>query len=313
MTIGIAAVGPHAVSVVIDALRATETLGAGAIGGFAVLTVMDHNGATHSCETQEGGSTQLVIPDSWLGYERAALISSGPHRPPPLSQFLASQNHVGLVTGHRLPNREVNGAPLNKTALQQLALGQTAQEAVTIALDADPECDAGLIALSATGALALANSARVQRRLDVYTAMHQHGDSSIALLMNSIAFPAIVMRTDPATLVAQIASQRFKAQTAPATFSLVSIDAHCQLAQADHDLIVVHASARRVLRIVSADQSLSNARGRRTIIQNGTPVVDTEGAFLGVSYNDIIANVTLCALDPQTHFSSLGLVIGPQP
>ncbi|MCQ9618213.1 hypothetical protein L1889_17305 [Paenalcaligenes niemegkensis] len=44
MTIGIAASGPHAVSVVMEALRVTETLGAGAIGGFAVLAALDHEG-----------------------------------------------------------------------------------------------------------------------------------------------------------------------------------------------------------------------------------------------------------------------------
>lgn len=313
MTIGIAAVGPHAVSVVMEALRATETLGAGAIGGFAVLVVLDHKGVTHSCETQSGGSEQLSFPTLWLSYERAAIISSGPNRPAPLIRFLPSQDGVGLVTGHRLPNRDFNGTPLNVAALQQLAQGQTAHEAIATVLDACPECDAGLIALSAAGELAMANSSRVERRLDMYATMHEHSLGTVALLMNSIAFPAIAAQADPAALITQIAARRFNENSSSSDFLLALVDEHCQLMQADHDLVVINTMTRRVVRIDSADSSLSDAIGRRTIIQNGTPVVNIEGAPLGLSYNDVIANIRTRSLDSLAEYSSLGLVIGPQP
>src|SRR5690606_102359 len=81
MTIGIAASGTNAGESVLAAVRAAELLGRGAIGGFAVFSVMLDDGKVHHCTTQTGGVTQLTIPDEWLLATRAAAISSGPHRP----------------------------------------------------------------------------------------------------------------------------------------------------------------------------------------------------------------------------------------
>ncbi|MCQ9618212.1 hypothetical protein L1889_17300 [Paenalcaligenes niemegkensis] len=228
-------------------------------------------------------------------------------------QFLPSLDGVGLVTGHRLPNRDLNGTPLNVAALQRLAQGETARDAIAAVLTAYPECDAGLIALSANGELALANSPRVERRLDLYTTEHHHSFGTVAMLMNSITFRAVTARADPAALIAQIAAQRFAEPPSPSTLMLAHVDEHCQLSQADQDLVMVNSVTRRVVRIASADPLLPTAAGRWTVIQNGTAVVDMEGEPLGISYNDVIANVEASSLRSLADYSSLGLVIGPQP
>src|SRR5690606_41564886 len=105
MTIGIAASGPRAGAAVRAAVLGAELLGRGAIGGFAVFAVLDGQGRYRHCETQRGGIGALDIPPAWLEARAAAVISSGPDRPEPLVQFLPGASGLGLVTGHRLPDR----------------------------------------------------------------------------------------------------------------------------------------------------------------------------------------------------------------
>ncbi|MCD0502879.1 DUF6963 family protein, partial [Bordetella petrii] len=142
MTIGIAASGPRAGAAVRAALLGAELLGRGAIGGFAVYAVLDQDGVLHHCQTQRGGVGQLDMPSAWLDARVAAAISSGPDRPEPLAQFLPGANGVGLVTGHRLPNRAGrDGVPLNQAVLARLARGQEPRQAVDAVMTANPEVD----------------------------------------------------------------------------------------------------------------------------------------------------------------------------
>lgn len=70
----------------------------------------------------------------------------------PLSQFLVGQAGVGLVSGHRLPNREGReGRPVNQAALDLMAQGLSPEEAVEKTLAANPELDAGLVAVGRNG------------------------------------------------------------------------------------------------------------------------------------------------------------------
>src|SRR3546814_1161836 len=69
-------------------------------------------------------------------------------------QFTPAEAAVGMVTGHRLPNTPgVDGRPLNLAVLARLQQGETPRQAVEEVLAANPEADAGLIALACDGSL----------------------------------------------------------------------------------------------------------------------------------------------------------------
>ena len=146
----VAAAGAQAGAAVFDAVLGAELLGRGAIGGFVVFAVLDEQGRLQYRTTQRGGVTALDLPASWRDARVAAVISSGPDRPEPLTQFLAGADGLGLITGHRLPNQPgADGRPLNRMALDLMAEGAPPQQAVDAVLAAHPEWDAGLIAARA--------------------------------------------------------------------------------------------------------------------------------------------------------------------
>src|SRR3546814_14329001 len=106
MTIGIAAYGTAAGSAVLAGLDAVEAVGAGEIRGFGVFRALAPDGTTIDAETQRGGCTALraTLRDRGLlavaeAAPVAALISSGPDRPEPLTRFLPA-SRARLVTGH---------------------------------------------------------------------------------------------------------------------------------------------------------------------------------------------------------------------
>lgn len=177
MTIAIGAWGPQAGTAIISGLRAAEAVATGAIGGFAVLVVLTLEGELVWYETQRGGSRTLFIDGETTGVEppdpvqraiAAALISSGPDRPVPLSQFLAAHPQAGLVTGHRVPQGPtVEGRRLNQAVLDNLMQGASAQQATERVLQQNPQADVGLITVARSGQLYVQNAPRVARRPDV--------------------------------------------------------------------------------------------------------------------------------------------------
>src|SRR5687768_16062026 len=110
MTIGIAAYGTRAGLAVCLALKAVEAVGRGAVGGFVSFVAIRSDGSVGRAETQQGG----IAATFGAGLERlptdlrdalcAGVMSSGPDRPTPLSQFTPAAVGVGLITGHRMPN-----------------------------------------------------------------------------------------------------------------------------------------------------------------------------------------------------------------
>lgn len=197
MTIGIAVRGPGAGLAAFRALRAVERVARGAIGGFVSFVALTETGLVRA-ETQRGGSSTLFTAGERTGVEppphialapAAALMSSGPDRPAPLAQFTAGARGVGLVTGHRVPNRPgVDGASLLEATLRELAAGAGAEAAVRHQLERNPKADAGLIALDAAGNLFAANSAFVAQRSDLGEAHRVDGETgcAVAVLHNSI-------------------------------------------------------------------------------------------------------------------------------
>ncbi|WP_050759191.1 DUF6963 family protein [Pseudooceanicola batsensis] len=189
MTVGIAAYGLEAGRAVLEGVLATEVLGRGSIGGFVVFSVLDEHGQHQQVSLQCGGITALDDFDLRPGVRCAAAISSGPNRPEPLSQFLAGRDGLGLVTGHRLPQRiGSSGLPLNSSALERMAQGHAPHEAVQSETKENPEADFGLIAVAADGKIGFGNSARVQRRVDLLEVSRLEKEAGFAMLGNSIYF-----------------------------------------------------------------------------------------------------------------------------
>ncbi len=195
MTIGIAAHGPNAGLAVIRALAAVEAVGRGAIGGFVSFVALSANGTVERATTQQGGSGALfgsgarAMPTAIAKAAIAGLMSSGPDRPEPLSQFTPAAAGVGLVTGHRMPNTiGVSGAFLNDEVLDLMRQGLTPEDAVERVVGANSDVDAGIIALHLDGQLHAANTAYVERRGDAGRKLlgsRQQG-AAVAVLHNAI-------------------------------------------------------------------------------------------------------------------------------
>ncbi|WP_046868073.1 DUF6963 family protein [Microvirga massiliensis] len=193
MTIGIAAFGPNAGQAVFDALRTAELVGHGAIGGFVSLVVIGEDGKLHRGETQRGGTRGLfegdAVPAHIARARYAALMSSGPDRPSPLSQFTPADARIGLVTGHRLPNTVgAAGIALNEEVLGLMGQGMTPAEAVERVVRENPTSDAGIIALSLDGEVFAEDTAYVARFPDRGQAVLGSVDQGavVAVLHNAI-------------------------------------------------------------------------------------------------------------------------------
>lgn len=195
MTIGIALSGPRAGYGIFKALQSVETVGRGAVGGFVSFAVIAGTGELLRAETQGGGTSTLFAgcepPPEFADAAQAVLMSSGPNRPEPLSQFTPGEPGVGLVTGHRLPNVAADGKrPPNLMVLDAMKLGGTAGEAVSDALKANAQADAGLIALAPSGEIAIGDTEFVSLRSDRASLVFSSDDGVLkgAVTHNSI-FP----------------------------------------------------------------------------------------------------------------------------
>ncbi len=195
MTIGIAAYGPDAGRAVLRALAAVEAVGRGAIRGFVSFVVLTADGHVQRFETQKGGSAALfpgglaTMPAAAAHARVAGLMSSGPDRPEPLSQFTPALADIGLVTGHRMPNTiGVNGINLNDEVLALLRTGASPEDAVERVVAANPTVDAGIIALSFGGAIHAADTPHVRQRGDAGRALLRapNGEAVVAVLHNAI-------------------------------------------------------------------------------------------------------------------------------
>ncbi|MAC78125.1 MAG: hypothetical protein CML66_08685 [Rhodobacteraceae bacterium] len=191
MTIGIAVYGPGAARAALAGLEAVEAVGRGAIGGFVSLSVI-LDGRLINLGTQRGGAHSLLSQPAFVrvaGARHAVLMSSGPDRPEPLSQFTPGDPATGLMTGHRLPNMAGrDGQPPNLVALGAMTEGAAPAKAIETALNGDPQLDAGLIALNLAGDIALGNSVSVGARDDIGSAHYTGQGIAVAVLHNTI-FP----------------------------------------------------------------------------------------------------------------------------
>lgn len=204
MTVAVVCVGPEAGRAAVEALAHVEKVGHGAIGGFAHLAavVQDDDGDGDGrrkkgrvvrLETQRHGSVSLLgsaapkdVQDV-LQAHVAALISSGPDRPTPLSQFVAADESGCVATGHRMPQAlGARGKSLVEDALERMRSGATSEEAVQRVMAENPHADAGLVGADEMGNVFGENSKRVMRRPDVGHARRKQGNVTVEVLANSI-------------------------------------------------------------------------------------------------------------------------------
>ncbi|MCE7027731.1 DUF6963 family protein [Jiella avicenniae] len=193
MTIGIAAHGPAAGRAILSSLRAVEGFASGAIGGFVSVAALASDGQIHRAEIQDGGATALLerdrVAQAVLEAPSVVLMSSGPNRPEPLSQFTPAATGTGLVTGHRFPN---NGGPdgrsLGEAVLAAMIAGASPRDAAEAVVKANPGADAGLIALSADGSVFAADTAFLARFGDRGGITRESDDETarVAILHNGI-------------------------------------------------------------------------------------------------------------------------------
>ncbi len=192
MTVGIGAFGANAGAAILAAWAEAERGATGDIGGFAVFVAIPEGAGPVTVECQRGGLATIRagwaatgLLDVMASAPVAGVITSGPDRVVPLAQFLPAGRR-GLVTGHRLPHRPgADGVPLNVAALRLMEAGVPPEEAVRRFVDADPEVDAGLIAVTQS-AIALADTACVLRRRDRGQALVHAPGVGLAVLHNSI-------------------------------------------------------------------------------------------------------------------------------
>lgn len=293
MTIGIAAHGPNAGLAIYRALKAAEAVGQGSIGGFACFAAI-HQQQRYWHQTQRGGTGTLFITGEQTGVEppaevalatSAALISSGPERPEPLSQFLAADPEVGLVTGHRLPNTPGDdGTPLNQHVLALLRQGLDCDNAVQQVLNAYPQADVGFIAVDRHGDLYRGNSVRVARRPDLGGAGRRDKQRGIAVevLHNAIRpYPVL------AELVAQIAFETMLGESPVSGW--VRISQGMRVSQGEEHAIHCDADGT-ALQIITTDPQLMQGRQIGAAIYLHSAVY-CDGEYLGRTQFE--PNVTL--------------------
>ncbi|GJL83107.1 MAG: hypothetical protein DHS20C01_27410 [marine bacterium B5-7] len=200
MTIGIAAYGPRAGLGVFCALEAVEKVATGSIGGYATFATLDSQGRLYRAETQRGGTTTLFVdgettgvrpPDEIAQATMAGVMSSGPDRPTPLAQYLPVEPGAGLVTGHRLPNAHgVNDRAVNLQVLDLLRQGFNARVAVNKVFDAEPDVDAGIIAVDVSGGVFSRNSDRVLQRPDLgHARLHDSSTGAVIEILHNAISP----------------------------------------------------------------------------------------------------------------------------
>lgn len=286
MTIGIATRGPRAGLAAYRALLAAELLGRGEIGGFCVFACRDGVGETRYATTQRGGTSGLTLPDGWAEARHAALISSGPDRPEPLTQFLPG-NAGGLVTGHRLPTSPLpDGRPVNLAALEAMGQGALTQAGLEELLSIGPAMDAGLICLPWSGPVLAANCPRVEGRGDTGRHVMQQGDAACAILYNSITtvrLPGDALAVALGAIAAEVMG------LGPAPLALGQLPDRVPVTPASQEAVEIDASGL-VTAIYSADPAYFGPKPGITAVYARVPIWQS-GRHIGRAASEAFADL----------------------
>jgi hypothetical protein len=160
--------------------------------------------------------------------------------------------------------------------------GDTPQQAVDRVLDANPEADAGLIAMDARGRLGWGNTARVARRADRGEAHRDDGQARLVVLHNSIHAQS-ALSNDIADLAwAQLTGQ-------PASLRFLYLREPVSLRAADRDR--VHISGEGVITAIdSANPELAHSRRFGTVVYLGSEVW-LDGRRVGHAATELVAKM----------------------
>ena len=270
MTIGIAAHGENAGLAVFRALRAVESVGSGCIGGFASLAAITDDGELVRSTTQRGGTSTLFVVDERTGTDPppgvasapiAALMSSGPDRPEPLSQFVAGEPRTGLVTGHRFAHAQgASGVAFNQDALDRMTGGASVGSAVDGVLNENRHSDVGLIGIDVGGNIHARNTGVVANRIDGGSAEHLGGAEgpSVSILHNAILPVAGIAQT-----AVEVAVETMRPSWSPEFW--VEASAGTPVVLGESNFLKVDADLR-VLDVTTTDPSLLGGR------RDGSPI-----------------------------------------
>lgn len=287
MTIGIAIRGPGAGFAAFRALLGAELLGRGAIAGFCVFAWRDAFGRIRYETTQNGGTSGLTLSGDWAEAGHAALISSGPDRPEPLTQFLPADDDAGFVTGHRLPASHLpTGEPINGHALDLMRRGSLTQARLERLLADGAAMDAGLICLPLEGPCLLANAPRVETRDDLGRFVVNDGRYCCAILHNSI-YAAVAHGDALAADLGGIAAETMG--RGPARLGLLTLPDRLPVTASDHEALVLD-EAGKVVELRSADPAYGESRARITAVYSRIPVVQG-GRRIGEAATEVFAGL----------------------
>lgn len=262
MTIAIGAIGKNAGLAVWKALNSVEKVTSGSIGGFATFTIIGEDGKTEYYCTQRGGSRTLFTsgdsvstypPETVIKAPIAGVISSGPDRMEPLSDFLVSEDNVGLVTGHRIPQAiGVNGLPVNIEVLKLMKKGIPANVAIEMVMSHNPNVDAGLIAIDLKGNCGIMNSIKVENRIDAAKAIVEKDDAKVMVLNNEI-YPVKITADLAAAIAIQVMSEERKPDFQ------ISIDIGLKVQHGPDDKVVIDEN-NRAIEVFTTDSTILKGR-----------------------------------------------------
>ena len=289
MTIGIGATGPNAGLAVFKALAAAEAVCEHrAIGGFAVFCAITADGQVRYAQTQRGGTDTLftlgdttgVAPPPDIASARlAAVISSGPDRPEPLTQYILADPEVGIVTGHRFPQTvSKDGKALNISILDNMRSGMSPEAALSEVLSNNPKSDAGMIALSTDAQIAYLNSQRVAQRTDAGSAQIHDTEAGAGV---AVLYNGLTLETALGDLLAEVA-MRILCPPRSASGSFM-IRAGIQAIYGEEDGVEIDNG--QLIKLVVSDPLLLKGLHNCAIVYRGCKVV-RNGEVVGFTMNE---------------------------
>lgn len=322
-TIAIAASGANAGLAVFRALQQAEKIASGSIGGVAVMDVMLPDGTICSYGNfGRGGTATLFVSGEETGVPPppeiaeariAVLISTGPREPVQLSEdaceqdFSTGADGVGLVVGHRLPDAPGrDGEAVNAHVMRLMKEGLRPTEAVDRVMGANPEVDAGLIAVGADGTIAMYNSRRVDRRSDYGHARGEDAPTGavVETILNEIHPPQAV-----AQLVVNVALETMTGSREPDFEVLVQSG----LAVEYSDENVVEVNSDRVVTRVTTDVRNHLDGEVWAVLPYLHSRVVQEGSTLGYTINEPLAHLKDGIIQSLSYQEQMGLWVKREP
>jgi hypothetical protein len=284
MTIGIVARGKGAGAALVNSLRGIEHVAEGAIGGFVSLIVIDANNKPTLFECQTGGvselfaadnskhkdrnnsdvnigSSVLQLPTELLESNRAALISSGPHRPSPLKRFLAWDTRGNLVTGHRFPQTPTDdGTPLNQKVLEVIQEYGADSSILNTLLTENAELDAGYVLIDAKGMIFQGDTERVKARGDTANARISCEGYSFGITMNSIY---------PKQIIVDLLCEKLKQTLSAEQPTTITVDTKAVILISFEKRVEINI-AKRVTHIYTPEKCWFKTSSEGALLETGT-------------------------------------------